>query len=326
MDLQTFIEQFGAHTAILLVSIAVFLALQALFAAWSRRNRSKDEINQRLRVQSDAGNNQAAYVELLRRRGLTSAGRYQLPLVRFNRLVMQSGVSVPIVQILLMMALAFVGSATVTFVLTADELLSALMAGIAGIALPLLVLYFIRSRRFARFEAQLPEAIDVMVRSMRAGHPLPVAIGLVAREMPDPVGSEFGLVADEMTYGLDLETAMGNLRARAGQSDLSFLVVAISIQAKSGGNLAEILGNLSRMVRERAKMRRKIHSLSSEGRFSAIALSIMPIVIYSMVSLTAPGYYGDVREDPMFMHAFYFGVTIWATGIYIMYRMVNFKI
>jgi tight adherence protein B len=155
---------------------------------------------------------------------------------------------------------------------------------------------------------------------------LPVAISLVAREMPDPIGSEFGLVADEMTYGLDLETAMNNLRARAGQSDLSFLVVAVSIQSKTGGNLAEILGNMSRMVRERAKMRRKIHSLSAEGRFSAVGLSLIPCVIFLAISMMTPTYYGEVKNDPMFMPAVYLALTIWAIGIVTMYRMVNFKI
>jgi tight adherence protein B len=326
MDIETFILRFGRHAFVFLVALAVFLVLLAMLLTWGRQRRSKEQINQRLKIQAEEQNNQTAYVELLHKRGLTRTGRYQLPFVRFNRLVLQSGVSIPILQILLLMGLLFVGSATVAFTMTGNEVLSVLIAIGCGIAAPVMVLYILRSRRHAKFEAQLPEAIDVMVRSMRAGHPLPVAVSLVAREMPDPVGSEFGLVADEMTYGLDLEMAMGNLRARAGQSDLSFLVVAISIQAKSGGNLAEILGNLSRMVRERAKMRRKIHSLSAEGRFSAVALSIIPCLIYIMVSLTAPGYYGDVRNDPLFMQSVYFALTIWSTGVYVMYRMVNFKI
>jgi tight adherence protein B len=144
--------------------------------------------------------------------------------------------------------------------------------------------------------------------------------------MPDPIGSEIGMVSDEMTYGLDLATAMDNLRARAGQSDVSLLAVAISIQMKSGGNLTEVLSNLSRMVRERAKMRRKIHSLSAEGRFSAIALSIIPVAIYVIVNFLAPKYYAEVRSDPVFMPAVYLGLTLWATGVLVMRRMVNFKI
>ena len=142
--------------------------------------------------------------------------------------------------------------------------------------------------------------------------------------MGDPVGSEFGMVADEMTYGLDIETAMSNMRTRAGQSDLSFLVVAISIQSKTGGNLAEILMNLSRMVRERARMRRKIHSLSSEGRFSAIGLSVIPCVLAMIIQLTAPTYFSEVEHDPLFMPAVYTGLGDVAIRVFTLRRMVNF--
>jgi tight adherence protein B len=183
-----------------------------------------------------------------------------------------------------------------------------------------------RSRRIKKFEGQLPEAIDILVRSLKAGHPLPVAIAMVAREMPDPIGTEFGIAADEMTYGLDLETAMANMRARAGQSDLSFLVVAVSIQSKTGGNLAEILTKLSAMVRARARMRSKILSMSSEGRFSAVALSIIPLVLALIINITAPSYFDDVKTDPIFVPTIYFGLGLWLTGIFIMRRMVNFKV
>jgi tight adherence protein B len=148
----------------------------------------------------------------------------------------------------------------------------------------------------------------------------------VAREMVDPIGSEFGMASDEMTYGMDLETAMSNMALRGGQSDLAMLVVAVSIQVKTGGNLAEVLSNLSRMVRERSKMRRKIHAVSSEGRFSAIALSIIPAMIYGIVMISAPSYYDAVREDPLFTFAIYLGVVLWSCGVVVMRRMVNFRI
>jgi tight adherence protein B len=183
-----------------------------------------------------------------------------------------------------------------------------------------------RSKRIKKFESQLPEAIDILVRSIKAGHPLPVAIAMVAREMPDPIGTEFGIAADEMTYGLDLEAAMANMRARAGQSDLSFLVVAVSIQSKTGGNLAEILTKLSAMVRARTRMRSKILSMSSEGRFSAVALSIIPLVLALIINITAPSYFDDVKTDPIFVPAIYFGLGLWLTGIFTMRRMVNFKV
>ena len=102
-----------------------------------------------------------------------------------------------------------------------------------------------RKRRHGKFAAQFPDAMDIIVRSLRAGHPVPVAVGLVAQELPDPIGTEFGIAADEITYGADVETAMRNLYFRVGQEDLPLFVTAVSIQGSTGGNLSEILSNLS---------------------------------------------------------------------------------
>ena len=138
--------------------------------------------------------------------------------------------------------------------------------------LPLLILKIMRSRRQKAFGAQFPDALDIIVRSLRSGHPVPVAISMVAREMPDPIGSEFGIVADEITYGADLETGMRNLYFRIGQEDLPLFVTAVAIQSSTGGNLSEILQNLSAVIRQRFKMRRKIRALAAEGRASALIL------------------------------------------------------
>jgi tight adherence protein B len=239
---------------------------------------------------------------------------------------MQSGISIPIGRLMLLMVVSCATGVFTAYSLTGSLFVSVAAAAVLGLIVPVAMLLAMRARRRKLFESQLPEAIDVMVRSLKAGHPLTVAISVVAREMADPIGSEFGIVADEMTYGLDLDSALSNLRTRAGQSDLSFFVVAVSIQQKTGGNLAEILTNLSRMVRERGRMRRKIHSLSSEGRFSAIALSVIPCFIYGAISLTSPGYFKEVESDPLFMQAVYVGLGLWLMGVYVMRRMVNFRI
>ena len=115
----------------------------------------------------------------------------------------------------------------------------------SGLVLPFMVLRFLRSRRQKKFAAQFPDAIDIIVRSLRAGHPVPIAINMVARELGDPIGSEFGTVTDEITYGADLETAMRNLYFRVGTDDLPLFVTAVAIQGSTGGNLGEILENLS---------------------------------------------------------------------------------
>ena len=311
---------------VVLFAIAVFLLLETIFAGIARRRREHREINARLRVVARTTDGEAALVELRRSRGMTAEGAYQLPFLAFNRLLIQSGLSISAYHLLALMTAVGLIAGVLAYALTSLLPIALLAAAIVGVLIPVFALVIKRSRRTKRLEGQLPEGIDVMVRSLRAGHPLPVAIAMVAREMPDPIGSEFGMASDEMTYGMDLETALSNMRIRAGQSDLSMLVVAVSIQAKTGGNLAEVLGNLSRMVRERAKMRRKIHALSAEGRFSAIALSVIPLMVYGIVILTAPSYYSEVRDDALFMPAVYLGFSLWLCGLVIMRRMVNFRI
>ncbi len=118
---------------------------------------------------------------------------------------------------------------------------------------------------------------------------------------------------------------MANLRERTGLIDIALLVVAVSIQSKTGGNLAELLSGLSRVIRDRYRVRRKIMALSAEGRFSSIALSLIPVLVYLVVQGLAPTYYGDVRHDPVFMPVAYFGFTLWVIGIVTIRRMVNFK-
>ncbi len=164
------------------------------------------------------------------------------------------------------------------------------------------------------------------MRSLRAGHPVPVAIAMVAREMPDPVGTEFGIVSDEITYGADLETAMRNLYFRVGQEDTPLFVTAVAIQASTGGKLSEILENLSGVIRQRFKMRRKIYALAAEGRFSAMLLSAVPIVLFLVLKVIAPDFYSSVWHVDFTKYALAAAGGWMLVGNFIMYRMVSFKI
>lgn len=325
-DLETITLLTGSYGPFIAVAIATYLAFETIFKSIARRRRETSVVNNRLRVIEATGDRQQALIELRRKRGLTAEGGYRLPVVALNRLLLQSGRELPLSLLLSIMAAIAAVTVTIAQVVLGAAVLSLAAGLLAGVGGPLLFLVASRTRRLKRLEEQLPEAVEVMVRSLRAGHPIPVAINLVAREMPDPVGSEFGLVSDEMTYGLDLPTAMGNLRERTGQLDIALLVVAISIQSKTGGNLAELLGNLGRMIRERSRMRRKIHALSAEGRVSAIALSIVPLAVLLVIRTFTPSYYGEVKDDPIFMPSVYVGLTIWFLGIVAIRRLVNFKI
>jgi tight adherence protein B len=195
-----------------------------------------------------------------------------------------------------------------------------------GTFLPVLVLKMKRGRRHKRFGAQFPDAIDVIVRSLKAGHPVPVAIQMVGREMPDPIGSEFGMISDEITYGADLETALRNMHFRVGQEDLPLFVTAVAIQGSTGGNLSEILGSLSSVIRLRFKMRRKVKALAAEGKFSAIILSSLPIAMFSVLQFMSPGFYGGVWHIEATKIILGVAGAWMLMGNLIMFKMVNFRI
>ena len=162
------------------------------------------------------------------------------------------------------------------------------------VIVPLKTLKFRRNRRHKIFGVQLPEALELITRSLKAGHPVPVAIAMVSREMPDPIGSEFGIVADEVTYGSDLVSALRNLYDRVGQEDLPLFVTAVSIQSSSGGNLREILDGLSTTIRDRGKLKRKVRAISTEGRMSAYILTAVPCLLGAAIMVLMPHFYTSV--------------------------------
>ena len=203
--------------------------------------------------------------------------------------------------------------------------LAASLAPVAGVAAPLIGLKIMRLRYLRALEAQLPEAIDTLVRSLRAGHPVSASLRLV-RNLPAPIGEAFAIVSDEVTYGLDLETAMRNMQVRIDQQDVALLVSAVSLQVRTGGNLAELLERLSQVIRERGRMRLKARALSAEARFSAIALSVLPILLFTLLQFVAPGFYGDIWVDWLVVPALVIASLWLVIGNIIMFRMVRFDI
>lgn len=311
---------------LLCIGIGGFLAVEAVFLSFANRASYLRKVNTRLQMADAIDDRQELLVQLRRNRSLDADGRYALPVIWFNRLVLQSGIGIGVWRILGIVFLL----AAVAFGLAYRMLPSAWAAAAVALPvaflLPVMVLKFMYGRRRRKFELQLPDAVDIVVRSLRAGHPLPVAIAMVGREMPDPIGTEFGITGDELTYGLDLETAMNNMAVRVGQDDLNLVVVAVSIQSKSGGNLSEVLGNLSRVLRVRFKMRRRIKALSAEGRFSALALSALPFAVFGLLNLVSPNFYGDVWHEPIVMKVLGCALAVMMVGNIIMYRMVNFRL
>jgi tight adherence protein B len=286
----------------------------------------RKRINRRLSLLQNDGNRENVLVQLRRERGLDASGQFRLPIESLNRLITQAGVSMGPSRIALLtvigMPVLFAGLVTLRGSIL-EASIGTLIGGLFG---PVLILKMLRSRRQKAFGAQFPDAIDMIVRSLRAGHPVPIAVNMVGREMKDPVGSEFGIVGDEITYGADLETAMRNLFFRMGQEDLPLFVTAVAIQGSTGGNLGEILQNLSGVIRQRFKMRRKIKALAAEARASALILSGLPIGVFAIIQVVSPEFYASVWQYELTKMCLGMAIGWMLIGNLIMYRMVNFKI
>jgi tight adherence protein B len=315
-----------AHLFYLFAAATVVLVAEAVYLLGFSAASYRSNVNRRLRLLSSQVDRQAILVQLRRERGLSSTGDFRLPIVYFNRLILQSGLSIGLAKFGIACVVGALIAFSVSLVMQFTLLEAALITAVAAFVLPFLVLRFMRGRRQKKFGEQFPDAIDVIVRSLRAGHPIPVAIAMVGREMPDPVGGEFGMVADEVTYGADMETAMRSLYHRVGQDDLPLFVTAVAIQGSTGGNLSEILQNLSGVIRLRFKMRRKIRALAAEGRFSALLLSGLPVVMFFLLDFIAPDFYGQVWHEDMTKMGLGLAGIWMMFGNFIMYRLVNFRI
>ena len=307
-----------------LVFGAVLLAIQGIYWVLFKERGERKKINRRLALTSELAN-PAEVLEVLRKERGVDALDYIPSLQGLKELVVQSGVRFTGTVLLFW----FGGPALVFYFLISLMLgmnfLSVGLAVLLAVAFFYLFLQRARRRRIASFSEQLPDALDVIVRGLRAGHPFRVALALVSREMPDPIGSEFGIVADEIMFGLEQSGAVDNLYPRVGHSDLAFFSTSVNIQQHTGGNLAEILSRLSRMLRSRAKLRLKIRAVSAEGRMSQIALSATPFFLFGVLTLLSPEFFFAVKDHPIVVPAIILGALMWTVGNVILYRMVNFK-
>jgi tight adherence protein B len=306
-----------------LVFATVLLAVQATYWLAFRMRSAQKSVNRRLALTQKLSNPTAVLEALRQERGFSD---FDNPLLRWlNDWLTQTGVVVD----RNLLALRLLGLVAILFIALSAALGFGLrslgIAGLAAVSIVFLWLRLRRSRRIARFADQLPDALDIIVRGVRVGHPFSTALSLVAKEMPDPIGTEFGMTADEIAFGLDVRRAIENLYRRVGQEDLMFVVVSVNVQTQTGGNLAEILLRLSRLIRQRGKVRAKIKSLTAEGRVSAIFLTLMPFILFGAINFVAPGYYGSIRSEPAALLAAAYALASLAIGDIIMYRMVRFK-
>jgi tight adherence protein B len=310
----------------LLVGASAAMFAEGAYLLFHGQASYRKNVNRRLRLIDSKPDREAVLVQIRRERGLTGDGDYRLPLINLNQLLLQSGLSIGFGRLIVFITIGMVAAFVGVMWLNGKTSYAVGAALFCGTILPVMVLRFLRSRRQKKFGAMFPDAIDIIVRSLRAGHPVPVAIAMVARELRDPIGGEFGIVTDEITYGADLETAMRNLYFRVGTDDLPLFVTAVAIQSSTGGNLGEILENLSAVIRQRFKMRRKIRALSAEGRASALILSSLPIGMFAIIHFLVPSFYASVWDQDLTKIGLALAGGWMGIGNFIMYRLVNFRV
>lgn len=203
----------------------------------------------------------------------------------------------------------------------------ALVIGFAmAVACPLLLVRRRMEKHRRRMEEQFPVALDVFTRALRAGHPVASAIDLLTSEMEDPIGSEFGLVSDQVAYGMPLTDALLDMAERWDQQDIRMFVVSISLQTETGGNLAEALSNLSGVIRDRMSIYMKVRALSSEGRMSGWMLSALPVFTIVVFFIINPRFYLDVAADPIFVYGFTGLFVLYLIGVLTIRRMIDLKV
>jgi tight adherence protein B len=315
----------GALIFLILVFAAVFTGGQALFGLLSVATE-KRKVNQRLKVAEKIDGVSALVMELRKQRGLNAAGEKGERLRWLSDLIVASGVPYDPRRWAMTAGLAAVIGGVVVAMLTKNALLFVPAALAFGLGGPIVFLRMKAAKRAKALGEQLPQALEIIVRSLEAGHPVPTAIGLVGREMSDPVGTEFGMAADEIAYGATLEQAVGRMAERCQHGDVDLFAATVRLQERAGGNLTGLLKLIASTIRERHKMRMKIKAASSEGRASATILTSAPFVAVGLITAISPRFYGEVIDEP-FVQVGLAGLGVWMfIGNMIMRRMIDMRI
>jgi tight adherence protein B len=244
---------------------------------------------------------------------------------RLRSVLYQANVKWTTGGLLLMSAACFVFPAYLIYLRTGAFIFAA-MAGVLAGGAPLFYVLHKRRQRFSKFEQELPEALDLIVSALRAGHSLVSALGLVAQESPDPIGVEFRICFDEQNYGLELRTALSNLLARVPLQDLRIVVTAILIQKESGGNLAEVLDKVAHVIRERYRLKRQVRVHTAQGRMTGWILSFLPIVLGVALYLIRPDTMSLLWRNPIGLKMLYASAALTVTGALIIRKIVNMQV
>ncbi|MDZ4374719.1 MAG: type II secretion system F family protein [Phenylobacterium sp.] len=308
-----------------MIGAAVFAGVQGLTGLLSVATQ-KRQVNRRLKVGEKVEGISALVVELRKQRGLTASGARSDRLRWLSGLIVASGLPYDQKKWLMYVgAAALLGAAAAGF-LTRQPIAAMGGALAGGVLVPLAVLKMAAKKRNSALGYQLPQALDIIVRSLEAGHPVPAAVALVGREMSDPIGTEFGMAADEIAYGATLEQAVERMSDRCQHPDVDLFAATVRLQERTGGNLTGLLKLNANTVRDRHKMRLKIKAASSEGRASAMILTAAPFLALGLIVVISPSFYGDVIDEPMVKFGLA-GLGFWIfLGNMIMRRMIDMRL
>lgn len=311
--------------------VAVVLLFEGLYAYWSdTRSPEVRRVADRLRAIS-AGGHVEGGAKLFKERVLSHTPAVQrmllmLPRVgQLDRLLMQAGSSGTVSHLLAASALLALGGLVAGLLLHWPGPIISL-AVLALALLPVLRLVWMRSERLNKIEAQLPDAMDLIGRALRAGHAFPSALAMVGAEAQEPIASEFKITSDEISFGISVDNALSNLASRVPSPDMRYFVMAVTIQRETGGNLAELLGKLAELVRERFKLFAKVRVLAAEGKLSAWILVALPFCVAGAVQLLNPKYLSVLLTDAMGIKLVFGALVLMVIGIFAMWRIIDIRV
>jgi tight adherence protein B len=311
---------------------AVILGIEGVYLWWiSTHGAGAQRIARRLQLMSGNQGRGAERISILK---LRRFGRHELVdrllqrsrfAHRLDRLLVQSGIAWSVERFLLCS-----GAVTLAAVYAVLQWPLPLPARVAIVLLcahvPLLLVRRARMRRLARIEEQLPDAADFIARALRAGHSFSNVLQIVGNELPEPLSGEFRIAREEINYGVPLGEALHNMASRIPLTDLRYLVIAILIQRETGGNLAEILGNIAHIIRGRLRLAAQVRVLSAEGRMSAWILGLLPFAVGAMLVLVNPGYVMVLWTDPTGVKLLWIALVMIIIGVIWLKKVIRIRI
>ena len=317
---------------VVLLFAAVILLIEGAWLWWSGAHGSgARRIAKRLRLMAERGEGGVERVDILKRRTYSRSPALERQLRRIARLgtldnlLLQAGVRWSVAQFLGCSLAMLVVGLVAARALDMPALAACGLVALA-MAVPWILLMRTRRQRLAKLEEQLPEAADFLGRALRAGHSFANVMQMVGEEMPEPISGEFKFAYEEINYGVPMNEALHNLAVRVPLTDLRYLVIAVLIQRESGGNLAEVLGNISRLIRARLKLLGQVRVMSAEGRMSAWILGILPLAVLMLMSLSNPAYVRVLWTDPIGVRLMWYAGVVALSGVFWMRKLIRIRI